>query len=518
MSKLRHGVFWPPFLFLLISAGYSFVKPEQFEQTVSIANSWILNHLGWLFSGGVLFFLIIVLWAYFSPIGSYRIGGPQAKPILSRWRWFSITLCTTIAVGILFWGTGEPLYHYHEPAQGLGIDANSPASARFAMSTMFMHWTIVPYGIYTLAGLMFALVYYNLRQPFSLGSMLVPILGEKAHSSFGKVVDAVCLYSLVAGMAASLGAGILSISGGLNTVLGIPKGAYLLGIISLFIVATFIVSAASGLQRGIRFLSDLNIKGFIGLFIFFFILGPTTFFLSLGIEGIGEFLQTFFSRSLYTGASGGDSWPKDWTIFYWANWLAWTPVTALFLGRLSVGYTVKEYIHYNLFYPSLFGAAWMMVFGGTSLHIDMENNHVLYEILQDTGVENVIFSIFQEFPFSTLISVFFLLMTFLSYVTAADSNTTAMGGISSVGISPDSPEPPLWIKIAWGISIGLIAWIMVSFAGLDGIKMTSNLGGLPALFLVFAIAIGMIRLIRKPDQLLQKHEAPVPPSSNASAD
>ncbi|MEM7367150.1 MAG: BCCT family transporter [Bacteroidota bacterium] len=504
MSKLRHGVFWPPFLFLLASAIYSFLSPKRFEQTVTSANSWILGHLGWLFSAGVLFFLIVVLWAYVSPIGSYRIGGPQAKPILSRWRWFTITLCTTIAVGILFWGTGEPLYHYHAPASGLGIPPTSPASARFAMSTMFMHWTIIPYGIYTLAGLMFALVYYNLRQPFSLGSMLVPLLGKQSHGTLGKVVDAVCLYSLVAGMAASLGAGILSISGGLNTILGIPKSALLLAIISMFIVGTFIISAASGLQKGIRYLSDLNIKGFIGLFAFFFILGPTSFFLSLGVEGIGEFLQSFFSRSLYTGVSGNDPWPQNWTIFYWANWLAWTPVTALFLGRLAVGYTVKEYIQYNLFFPSLFGAAWMMVFGGTALHLDMAHDHALYGILQDTGVENVIFRIFEEFPLPVVVSGFFLLMTFLSYVTAADSNTTAMGGISSVGISPDSPEPPLWIKIAWGITIGLIAWIMVSFAGLEGIKMTSNLGGLPALFLVFAIALGMIRLIRKPEQLTGK--------------
>lgn len=499
MNSLKPWVFWPPFLILVLSAGYSWFDPENFLSTVTYLNDQLLHYFGWLFSTSALAFLGIVIWAYFSPLGKIRIGGAKATPLLTRWRWFSITLCTTIAIGILFWGTAEPLFHLHEPPLGLGIEPNSPAAARFAISTMFMHWTFIPYGIYTLAGLMFALTYYNLKQPYSLGALFYPLLGKRVYGPFSNAIDAICLYSLVAGMAASLGAGILTLSGGVETILGIPDTPITLGILTFMIVASFIVSAASGLMNGIRILSDINIKFFMGLAAFVLIFGPTMFILSFGIEGFGEYLQHFFERSLYTGAAADDSWANSWTIFYWANWLAWTPITALFLGRLALGYTVREFIQYNLFYPSIFGCIWMMIFSGTAIHMDFyADGQPMYDILQEGGPQMAIFALFDRLPMSGIVSVLFLLISFLSYVTAADSNTTAMGGICSTGISPESPEPALWIKIAWGATVGTIAWVMITFAGIDGIKITSNLGGLPALFVVLVVAGGIVKLIRNP--------------------
>ena len=368
MRNIKHGVFWPPFLVLIASVIYSLVDSEGFMQNATTVNSFLLDKFGWLYSISTLGFFAIVIWIYFSPLAKVRIGGKAAKPFLTKWKWFSITLCTTIATGILFWGTSEPLFHLHTPPQGLGIEPNSIESMRFSMSTLFMHWTLIPYGIYTAAGLLFALVYYNLKRPFSLGSMLYPIFGTKTEGGIGRTIDAICLYSLVAGMAASLGTGILTISGGLNTLYGIESSTFLLTIITLVIVATFILSAISGLMKGIQLLSDWNIKLFFGLAIFVFICGPSLFIIKIGVEGIGEFLQTFFQRSLYVGLSPEDNWSESWTIFYWANWLAWASVSALFLGRLAKGYTVREFIHFNLLYPSIFGGIWMMIFGGTSLY------------------------------------------------------------------------------------------------------------------------------------------------------
>ncbi|MFK7934751.1 MAG: BCCT family transporter [Saprospiraceae bacterium] len=502
MQQLRLSVFLPPFLFLLASAIYSLIDTEGFLFFAKTANDWILTHFGWLFSISTLTFLGIVIMVYFSPLAKVKIGGKDAAPILSKWRWFSITLCTTIAIGILFWGGAEPLYHFHQPPTGLGISPESPAAARFGLATMFLHWTFTPYGIYTMSGLTFALVYYNLKQPFSLGSMLYPLIGDRAHGNLGKFIDAISLYALVAGMASSLGAGILTIASGLETVIGIPKTAFTLGLVAAAIVITFIVSAASGLQKGIRILSDINIRFFFGFGIFVFIFGPTLFILGFGVDALGEYFQQFFRRSLYTGVADGDGWANSWTIFYWANWLAWTPVTALFLGRLAVGRTVKEFIHFNLIYTSLFSIFWMMIFSGTSLYFDStEANFPMFNTLQTGGPEAIIYALFERLPFSALMSFLFLLIAFLSYVTAADSNTSAMASISSTGISPETPEPPLFIKVAWGASVGVIAWVMVAFAGIDGIKMASNLGGFPALFLIIAVAGSLIKLMRNADKL-----------------
>ena len=254
MRKLRRYVFFPPFLLLLASALLSLLVPEEFLAVSTYLNNGILQNFDWLFSWGTLLFLLILVITYFSPIKNVRIGGKQARPVLNRWQWFSVTLCTTIATGILFWGIAEPIYHVHSGPERVGN------TKTFAMSTMFMHWTLTPYGIYTIAGLVFALCFYNLKQPFAVSSMLYPLLGKRAHGKVGTVTDAVCLFALVSGMAASLGAGIMSISGGLDLYFNIPQGRFVYGMVCFLIVTAFVISAATGLKKGIRMLSSLNIK------------------------------------------------------------------------------------------------------------------------------------------------------------------------------------------------------------------------------------------------------------------
>ncbi len=499
MTRLRPFVFWPPFLVLIAVCGFSLLDPLAMIAVIAELNSRMMGTFGWLFSVGALVFFLLCLVVYFSPLAKIRIGGKAAVPLLTKWRWFSITLCTTIATGILFWGTAEPLFHLHAPPPSFGLVPNSREAAVFAVSTMYMHWSLIPYGIYTLAGLMFALCYHNLKQPFSLGSMLYPIFRGKVHRSVDTVIDALCLFCLVAGMAASLGAGILIISGGLQQMLDVPYGITTTGAVALAIVAAFVASAASGLLRGIRILSEINVSIFITLGIFMFVVGPTVYLLTFGMEAFVEFITHFFQRSLIGTLTPDTEWAKSWTIFNWTNWLAWTPITALFLGRIAIGYTVREFIIFNLFLPALFACVWIMIFSVSAIHYDFQSpDSPLYAILnQGGGASRVIFAILDQLPLAQLTSVVFFVTAFLSYVTAADSNTTAMSGISVVGTN----EPPLSVKVAWGGLIGLIAWIMISFAGegkdqgLEGIKILSNLGGFPALILMLFVAWGMVKLM-----------------------
>lgn len=501
-NQLKPFVFFVPFVLLAASMVYSLANADGFLAAVRGMNEWILRHFGWLFASGAFLFVVLCVWTYFSPLAKVRIGGAAAKPVLTRWQWFSIILCTTIAIGILFWGTAEPLYHLHHPPQGEGIAPDSRAAVRFAMSTMFMHWTFTPYSIYTLAGLMFALAYYNFKQPFSLGSMLYPVLGARTVR-WGPVVDAICLYSLVAGMAASLGAGTLTIAGGLERYFGVGGNPWLLGGTTVAIVAAFVISSITGLTNGIRSLSNINTYVFFTIAGFALLFGPTRFLFSLGAEGMVEYVRTFVPRSL--GLYADKTWAGTWTIFYWANWLAWAPVTAAFLGRMAVGYTVRDFIHFNLVLPSLFGVLWMAIFSGNALYIDFfAASADLYGALVQQGPENVVYAVFDHFPWSNALGIAFFATAFLSYVAGADANTSAMGGLCSTGISPDSPESPSWIKIAWGGIVGLTAWVMVAYAGIDGIKMASNLGGYPALLLILAVAAGLIRLLLFP-RLLQEN-------------
>ncbi|HHY42068.1 MAG TPA: BCCT family transporter [Thermoanaerobacterales bacterium] len=497
MQKIRHLVFWPPILLLIGAVVLSFMNFDAFTAIVTGANDWIIQNFGWLFSLTAVVVLGICVWICFSPFGNVRIGGPDAKPIMTTYEWIVITLCTTIAAGILFWAAAEPIYHIISPPASLGIEPNSHQSAIFAMSTMYLHWTIVPYALYTLPSLMFAFAFYNMRRPFSLSSMLYPLLGDKSTGIWGDVVDAICLFTLVAGMAASLGTGVMALAGGLDHAFGLESNQFLWAILTITIVVAFVISASTGVMKGIRALSLINTRVYYVIVIFMLVFGPTRYIFDLGTEALGDFITNFFQKCLFTGAASGDQWPKWWTLFYWANWLAWAPITAMFLGRISYGRKTKEFVLVNLFLPALFCGLWMTIFSGTSIHLQM-SGFGLSEVLSQKGPEGVIYAVFSSLPLSGLIILFYLFIVFISYVTAADSNTTAIAALSTTGISPENQEASISMKVLWGIIIGSISWIMISFAGIDGIKMLSNLGGFPALFLIIMVVVSIIRVALNP--------------------
>ncbi len=498
--KIRPAVFYPPFLLLLFSVLASIFIPDAFLSATKSINNWILQHFDGLFFWATFAFLILVGVTFFLKFSNIKIGGKDAEPILKRWSWFAITLCTTIATGILFWATAEPMFHLHEGPTAIG------KSTSFAMSTVIMHWTLIPYGMYTLAGIVFAIGYYNLKQPFAVSTLFYPILGDKAHGTFGKIADGICLFALVAGMAASLGAGVMAISGGIDRYFNITPSTFIYGLICIVVVVAFIISASTGLTKGIRFLSVFNLRLFILLALLIFILGPTIAMLQYGIDGTLDFIINFVPRAAGLDSDLNDIWKRNWTVFNWAIWLAWTPITALFLGRLAVGYTVREFIVFNLILPCIFTVFWMTIFSGTTLHLDVISGGEVYASLVKNGPQSVMYEIFNRLPFSGILGGIFLLSIFVSYVTAADSNTSAMTSMSVTGISPKDPEAPVWLKIVWGIMVGATAWVMISFAGVDGIKMISNLGGFPALFLLILVAAALVALWRKTKELKEEEE------------
>ncbi|WP_110655426.1 BCCT family transporter [Salinicola halimionae] len=520
-TSLRPLVFWPTFLILQAAVIASYVDLDAFLATASALNDAVLTNFSWLFSLGSLYLLIMAVIVYFSPLGNIRIGGPEAKPLLSRLRWFSITLCTTLAVGVLFWTTAEPLYHYMGPPASSGLEAGSSDAMLFAMSTMFLHWSFTPYAIYAVPALIFALAFYNLRLRFSISSMLEPIFGARVRH-FGGLIDAISLYALVAGMASSLGTGALTLAGGAGQYLGGETSPLRLGVIIAIIVVTFVISAASGLQKGIARLSSLNAILLLILGVFMFIIGPTVFCLALGVESFGVYLDHFFTKSLFTGAAGNDQWPQWWSIFYWAVWFAWAPVAALFLGKISLGYTVREFLRVNLLYPALFASVWILIFSGTALyfqsHLDTTGGADLYAVLNDRGVENVLYELFRQLPFSQVWIPLLLFIAYISYVTAADSQTDAIGNLCTRGLTADSDlNAGVPMKVIWGVIVGVVSWVMVSFVGIDGIKMLSNLGGLPAMLIVL-LATGSLWVWLKHPERLDTAQAGATHSSAAKDD
>lgn len=508
-SSLRAGVFWPPFLLLLAGMGYSFIDINQYLANASALNNWIIDSFAWLFSLSTLALLLSLIVVYFSPLGKVKIGGRRATPLLNKWQWFSIALCTTIATGILFWSTAEPLYHLHAPPSSLSMTANSQEAGHFAIATMFMHWSFTPYAIYCVPALVFALCYYNLQQPFSIGASLSPIFGNKVYGHAGQLVDAIALFSLVAGMSASLGTGILVLSGGIASLTGLSSTKGLMALVAILIVVTFVLSAVSGLQKGIARLSNLNTKIFFVFFVFVLLFGPTQAIWHYGVDGLSAYANTFLSRSTNQYPDASDNWSGAWTIFYWANWYAWAPVTALFLGKIARGYTVREFITVNLLLPASFAILWMSTFSGATLYFDQLLDGAFYHALQNQGPESVIYALLDNLPLTGLIAALFIGITFVSFVTAADSNTDVISQLCChTASSPKTASPILPLKYLWGISVGVISWVMVSFASIDGVKMMSNLGGLPAMLIIILTNVSLFILLNR-----SRHRDALEPSS-----
>lgn len=515
LKAVRPLVFWPPAIILVAALSASLIDFDGFLAAASAANAWILARFGWLFSLASFGAVLLMAAVFVSPLGRVRIGGAEAVPILKRWNWFAITLCTTIATGILFWGTAEPLFHLNGPPGFAGAEERSGDAATFALSTLYMHWAVTPYSIYAVPALAFALAYYNLGTSYSLSGPLSVAFGDAARGAGGAIIDALALLALVAGVAASLGAGVMTLSGGIASETGFSSGAATRLFVTVLIVAVYVGSSVSGLQRGIKWLSDINIRFFFLLVAFVFIAGPTLAIAKLGAVSVFEYAREFLPRSLNFGFGDDAAWTRDWTIFYFANWLAWAPITALFLGRIAYGYTVREFVLFSLVFPALFGMAWMTIFGGAAIRLDLTGGGALTAALENDGPEAVMYVLLDALPLTSLFVFTFIFTTFVSFVTAMDSNTHS---IASVCLKAKRQEDEvrnagLWIKIFWGVLIGAVAWIMTSTNGIDGVRMLSNLGGGPGLVILLGCGVVLARFMAMgPDRLS------APPRSVPAAD
>ena len=497
-NRMKPIVFFPTFFLLVLTIILSFANYDAFLRLTTLAKDFMTIQAGWLFSLAGVACLIVIVLAYFSPLGNVRIGGPNAKPLLKKSSWFAITLCTTIAAGILFWGTAEPIWHLAYPPHG--IEPMSAEAAKFAMETLFLHWTFIPYAIYAIPTIVFAFAYYNMKRAFSVGSEISPILKKNQQHKFDIVVDAVILFAVAAAISASFGTAVMNMGGGINALFGIDNTQGLWIVITLVGTIAFIISSSTGLFKGIRILSDFNVYLYYIIIGALVLLGPTVYMFSLGTEALGGFLSGIFDKALFTGAAANDSWASDWTTFYWSNWIAWAPVTAVFLARISYGYKVKEIITMNFLIPSAFSAVWMTVLGGTSINLQMTGELDILSIMNEQGSAAAGYAVLGSLPASGLLIGIYLLAVIISFITATDSTTNAMASICTSGITDGSQEAPLYIKVIWGVIVGAVALIFIASLGLDGIRMLSYLGGFPALFLAILSIISLVYIMGKPQK------------------
>lgn len=497
-KNIRWGVFLIPWLLSFSAILLNFINGKAFNSVIMTMTNFILDKFSWLFTIMAFVCVVLIVVAYFTPFGNVRIGGRKAKPILKQSNYVWIVLCTIMAAGILLWACAEPMNHYYNPPAH--IEAESPEAITFLMKNIFLEWTFTPMCIYGMPAILFAFLFYNAKKDYSIGAMLYPALSYDRAKKLSPAVDMLCLFGLVCGMAASMGSAVFLVSDGLDSLTGgvIKSGAVTWIVIGVAIVAMFVLSAASGVTKGIRILSTLNSRIYMALGAFVFLFGPTVYILNLTSETFGAYLSDFIGISLHMSAADGDGWAMWWPVFYWCNWMAWMAVTSTFLGRISKGYTVKEIIRVCVIIPSLFSVVWLGLFSSSALYYEL-NGVRINKAMTEIGTAAATYETLKQMPLSVITIAVFLLIVLVSFVTASDSNTNAMSGLCTSGLTTDDQESPTWLKVIWGATIGTMCIVFIlAFRTTDSLKYLSNLGGFPIVFLLILISISFIKVMKNP--------------------
>ena len=497
-KRIRWGVFLIPWLLSLAAIVLNFISGEAFNAMVMTVTNFILEKFSWLFTVMSFVCVVLIVLAYFTPFGNVRIGGSKAKPMLKQANYTWIVLCTIMAAGILLWACAEPMNHYYAPPGH--IEAKTPEAITFLMENIFLEWTFTPMCIYGMPAVLFAFLFYNAKKEYSIGTMLYPAIKYERAKKLSPVVDMLCLFGLVCGMAASMGSAVFLVSDGLDSVTNgkIVSNGTTWCIIGVVIVTAFVISAVTGVTKGIRILSLFNSRIYMALGAFVFLFGPTVYILSLTFETFGAYISDFVGISLHMSAAAGDGWAYWWPVFYWCNWMAWMAVTSTFLGRISKGYSVREVIRICVVFPSLFSVIWLGLFSSSSLYYEL-NGAGINEAMTEIGTAAATYETLKQMPIPVVTILLFLLIVLVSFVTASDSNTNAMSGLCMGGLTTDDQESPMWLKIVWGATIGTICLIfMLAFKSTDSLKYLSNLGGFPIVFLLIVISISFVKIMMNP--------------------
>lgn len=470
------------FFFILWGA----LAPEHLTSTTDKIQTFLLDSFGWLYVLAASGFLVCALCLSFSRWGDILLGAEGTKPEYSLLTWFAMLFSAGMGIGIVFWGVAEPTAHFHSPPIGEGDTAQA---ARLAMQYSFFHWGLHPWGIYTMVGLALAYFRYRKNTPglFSLGCR--PVLGTQATGPLGIAVDVIAVFATLFGVATSLGFGALQLSGGLFYVFEVPNTLITQLILIVIVTILFMLSAQTGLQRGIKYLSNLNLVLALTLLLFLLFLGPTHFIMNLFPSTFGHYLQNLPTMSLNLAPFRDSTWIHNWTLFYWAWWIAWAPFVGTFIARISKGRTVRQFVLGVLLVPSLFCAFWFTVFGGTGIALELFQNASLEAVMEEQGVEVLLFTVLEHYPMGTVMSLIAILLIGTFFITSADSATFVLGSLTTKG----SLNPSNRIKFTWGVIQSLSAAVLLWSGGLQGLQTGAILAAFPFIFVIILLILSLFK-------------------------
>jgi len=491
-------VFYPSLIFILAFVLLSILGGEPVRVFFDKTAYLVTESTGWLFILGVNLFVVICLYIAFSKYGKHRLGGKHAKPEFTVFSWFAMLFSAGMGIGLLYFSVSEPITHFANPP--IPVDSVKDRAIQ-ALDFTFLHYGLHAWAIYCIVGLSLAYYGFSKKLPFSLRSIFFPVLGRKIFGKTGDIIDVIAVVATLFGLATSLGFGARQIATGLNYLFGVDPGQGTQ--ISIIVIITLIatISVVTGLKKGVKFLSRLNLFIALIFLVSMLFLSDALSIIRIFVESTGQYFARFIELGTFSSAYVDSSWQNNWTVFYWAWWIAWSPFVGMFIARVSKGRTVREFVLGVLLVPTLMTFFWISVFGGSALSLEMENPGLLSEIiLSDSSTSLFVF--LQEFPLPALTSFLGIFMVAVFFVTSSDSGSLVIDSITAGG----KLDAPVGQRILWALTEGAVAIALLLGGGLKAMQTASVSTGILFLFVIFVMVYSLLKSFKRMKYFKRKRE------------
>ncbi|TWT25238.1 BCCT family transporter [Planomicrobium sp. CPCC 101110] len=484
--KKATQVFWYSIAISLIVVLWGAIAPGNLESFTSSVTAQLTAKFGWFYLLLVIAILLFCVYMMFSRFGNVKLGKKDDEPEFSRLSWFAMLFSAGMGMGLVFWTTAEPISHafISSPVAEEGTDQ----AIQDALKYSFFHWGIHAWAVYGIVGLILAYFKFNRGRPGLISATLIPLFGEKLMSgALGKAIDVLAVFATVVGVAATLGFGSAQITGGLSFLFGTPNNFTVQLIVLAIATVLFIWSAWSGIGRGIKYLSNINMVLAAVLMILLFIVGPTMYIVNMFTHTLGSYITDFFRMSLRLAPLDEEnrSWINGWTIFYWAWWVSWAPFVGIFIARISKGRTVKEFMFSVLLLPALVCFIFFSVFGVSALQLEQLGIATISSFTLETST----FGVLAEYPLGTFMSMLTIIVIAIFFITSADSATFVLGMLSTNGML----NPSNSVKITWGLIQSAVAAVVVYFGGTQGLQNMLIIAALPFAIVIILMGISFLK-------------------------
>ena len=497
--EVNGPVFFTSSIFIIAIIALTLIIKKESETFFKELQTTVAESADWFFILSINLFLVFLIFLAVGKFGKMRIGGPNAKPEFKTVSWFAMLFSAGMGIGLLFFGVGEPVMHFNSPPMA---EAGTAAAAQEAMNFTFLHWGFHAWGVYALVGLSLAYFTYTRGLPLTIRSVFYPFLGDRIYGRIGDIIDIFAVLATLFGLATSLGFGVQQIASGLNHVFGLADGitTQVLLIAGITLIAT--TSVVLGVDKGVKILSEWNMRIALVLLGLALVLGPTIFIFRSFVQNTGSYLFNFLEISTWSETYTGGSWQNAWTVFYWGWWIGWSPFVGMFIARISKGRTIREFIFGVLLVPAIVTFFWMSAFGSVAIQQIMSGNDVLTQAVND-DIATALFVFFQDYPLSTVINIVAVLLIAGFFITSSDSGSLVIDSLTSGG----KIDAPVGQRIFWAVTEGTVAAVLLIGGGLQALQTATIVTGLPFALILMVMCYSLYKGLSEDQRKLEERKS-----------